>query len=102
MSHKRVTQIARATSRTCLRPDRRRGPSVIAARAVYHRIDHTRTHMTSPTDAPITSNNDVALVVRLPLDLRNALRERAAAEDRSVASLMRIAARTYLDSEAVQ
>ena len=42
---------------------------------------------------------DVAIVVRLPHDLRDALKQRAAAEDRSVASLMRVAARTYLDSE---
>jgi hypothetical protein len=37
--------------------------------------------------------DEVAPVVRLPLDLRDALRARAAAEDRSVASLMRLAAR---------
>lgn len=42
------------------------------------------------------SPNEVALVVRLPRDLRDALKERAAAEDRSVASLLRRAARAYL------
>jgi plasmid stability protein len=56
--------------------------------------------MTSPATASTSSTNDVALVVRLPHDLREALKERAAAEDRSVASLLRVAARTYLDSEA--
>lgn len=47
-----------------------------------------------------TAHNDVAIVVRLPHDLRDALKERAATEDRSVASLLRMAARTYLESEA--
>ena len=42
---------------------------------------------------------DVALVIRLPRDLRDALRQRAAAEDRSIASLMRLAARDYLGKE---
>ena len=55
--------------------------------------------MTSPSNDPNASTNDVAIVVRLPHDLRDALKQRAAAEDRSVASLMRVAARTYLDSE---
>ena len=45
---------------------------------------------------------DVALVVRLPRDLRDALRQRAAVEDRSIASLMRLAARNYLDVEQEQ
>ena len=58
--------------------------------------------MTSTSNDPSTSTNDVALVVRLPHDLRDALKERAAVEDRSLASLMRIAARTYLDTEEGQ
>lgn len=45
-----------------------------------------------------TNVNDVAIVVRLPRDLRDALKERAAAEDRSVASLLRRAARSYLQA----
>lgn len=40
--------------------------------------------------------NEVVVVVRLPRDLRDALKDRAAAEDRSVASLLRRAARAYL------
>ena len=44
------------------------------------------------------STNEVAVVVRLPQDLREALRQRAAAEDRSVASLLRRAARNYLQT----
>lgn len=52
--------------------------------------------MINPTPDP-TRNATVAIVVRLPLELRDALTERAAAEDRSVASLMRRAARAYLD-----
>ena len=40
--------------------------------------------------------NEVAVVVRLPRDLRDALKDRAAAEDRSVASLLRMAARAYV------
>lgn len=59
--------------------------------------------MTSPAHTPHptnpTSTNDVAMVVRLPRDLREALKERAAAEDRSVASVMRLAARQYVGSE---
>lgn len=43
------------------------------------------------------TKDDVALVVRLPRDLRDALKARAAEEDRSVASVLRLAARTYLD-----
>jgi hypothetical protein len=41
--------------------------------------------------------NDVAIVVRLPRELRDALKQQATAEDRSVASLLRVAVRTYLD-----
>jgi plasmid stability protein len=48
---------------------------------------------------PTPKATDVAVVVRLPRELREALKQRAAAEDRSVASLMRLAARTYLEKE---
>lgn len=48
---------------------------------------------------PRTTINDVAIVVRLPHDLRNELKKRAAAEDRSVASLLRVAVRVYLDAQ---
>lgn len=51
---------------------------------------------------PTPPNHDVAVVVRLPRDLRDALRARAAAGDRSVASLLRLAARTYLLEEGDQ
>jgi len=47
-----------------------------------------------------TAPKEAALVVRLPADLRAALQARAIAEDRSVASLLRLAARDYLDEEA--
>jgi len=49
------------------------------------------------TEPPTT--NDVAVVIRLPYDLREALKGRAASEDRSVASLLRRAARAYLQSD---
>ena len=59
--------------------------------------------MPTSTQSPITVSpapaNDVAIVVRLPQDLREALKARAAAEDRSVASVMRWAARQYVESE---
>jgi hypothetical protein len=58
--------------------------------------------MPSPTRQPSAPVNDVALVVRLPHDLRDALKERAAAEDRSLASLLRMAARTYLETDLRQ
>ncbi|WP_344145813.1 hypothetical protein [Nocardioides koreensis] len=48
-----------------------------------------------------TTANDVAVVVRLPRDLRDALKLCAASEDRSVASLLRMAARAYLPAELV-
>ena len=48
------------------------------------------------SNEPIPSIADVAIVVRLPLELRESLKERAAQEDRSVASLLRLAARRYL------
>lgn len=40
--------------------------------------------------------NEVTIVVRLPADLRDAVKARASVEDRSVASLLRLAAREYL------
>lgn len=40
--------------------------------------------------------DDRSLTLRLPSDLWEALRDRAAAEDRSVSSLLRVAARRYL------
>lgn len=43
-----------------------------------------------------TPANDAVLVVRLPAELRDALQARAAIEDRSLASLLRLAARDYL------
>lgn len=46
-----------------------------------------------------TITNDVAVVIRLPHELRDALKQRAAAEDRSLASLMRVAVRAYLEDE---
>jgi hypothetical protein len=50
-----------------------------------------------------TPTNDVAIVVRLPRDLRDALKQRAGLEDRSVASLLRVAVRAYLeDHQEVQ
>ena len=48
-----------------------------------------------PMNEPQTSD-DVAVVVRLPRDLRDELKRQAAQEDRSVASLLRLAARAYL------
>ncbi len=44
--------------------------------------------------------NGVIVVVRLPKDLRDAIKACADREDRSVASLMRVAAREYLDRAA--
>lgn len=41
--------------------------------------------------------NDVALVIRVTSELRDALKARAAEEERSVASVLRLAARSYLD-----
>jgi len=46
-----------------------------------------------------TPQNDVAVVVRLPAELRDALKVAAAAEERSVASLLRLAARQYLNKD---
>jgi len=42
---------------------------------------------------------DIAVLIRLPHELREALRERAESEDRSVASIMRQAARSYLENK---
>lgn len=42
------------------------------------------------------TQNDVALVVRVPHELRDALKQRAADEDRSTASAVRLALREYL------
>lgn len=39
-----------------------------------------------------------AMTVRLPVDLHVRLHERAAKEDRTVASILRLAARQYLDA----
>jgi predicted DNA-binding protein len=52
----------------------------------------------SPNPVSPAPANDVAIVVRLPQDLREALKACAAAEDRSVASIMRLAARQYVES----
>jgi hypothetical protein len=46
-----------------------------------------------------TSMNNIAIVVRLPGDLGEAPKQRAATEDRSVASLLRLAAKRYIDQE---
>ncbi|VXB08147.1 hypothetical protein [Nocardioides sp. AX2bis] len=47
-----------------------------------------------------TTTDDVAVVVvRLPRDFRDALKQRAALEDRSLASLLRVAARAYLQGD---
>ena len=73
-----------------------RGPCEIAALAV-------RSH--PPTEGSALNTeaaaNEIAVVVRLPRELRDALKARAVAEDRSVASLLRRAARDYLrDAES--
>lgn len=51
---------------------------------------------TNESDERPATAMQAAVVVRLPHDLREALRERAAQDDRTVASLMRLAARAYL------
>ena len=48
------------------------------------------------------NTEDVAIVVRLPRDLRDALRHQAAHEDRSLASLIRVASRTYLNETGAE
>lgn len=45
------------------------------------------------------NTNDVAIVVRLSRDLRDALKKQAASEDRSLASMLRVAVRAYLDDQ---
>ena len=49
--------------------------------------------------SPDNPQNDVAVIVRLPQELREALKVQAATEDRSVASLLRVAARGYLNRQ---
>ena len=44
-------------------------------------------------------SKDSALTLRLPPSLHDKLRERAAAEDRTVSQVLRVAALTYLASE---
>lgn len=51
-------------------------------------------HTPGPHNQPVKTT---AVVVRLPQELREALMRRAAAEDRTLASLLRLAARDYLD-----
>jgi hypothetical protein len=51
-------------------------------------------------ETPRDGGMDAAVVVRLSQDLRDALRAQAVAEDRTLASLLRIAARAYLDTAA--
>lgn len=43
-------------------------------------------------------DNDHALTIRLPQDLYAQLRRRAAAEERTVAAVLRLLARQYLDA----
>ena len=43
---------------------------------------------------------DVAVLVRMPQELRDALTQRADDEDRSLASLLRMAARRYLATDS--
>ncbi len=45
---------------------------------------------------------DAVIVVRLPQELRDGLREQAVREDRTVASLIRVAARAYLQAAALR
>ncbi len=47
----------------------------------------------------VARTNDVALTVRLPADLHDRLVQRAAKEDRTVASLLRMAAWAYLKAK---
>ncbi len=47
-------------------------------------------------------SNDTAIVVRLPQELRDGLREQAEREDRSLTSLVRVAVRAYLEAVAPQ
>jgi hypothetical protein len=47
--------------------------------------------------ATMARDNDHALTIRLPQDLYAQLRRRAAAEERTVAAVLRLLARQYLD-----
>jgi hypothetical protein len=49
---------------------------------------------------PEQHRNDVAVVIRLPRELRDRLADHAIVEDRSIASLMRVAATSYLARHA--
>ncbi len=51
----------------------------------------------------MTRDNDHALTIRLPQELYVQLRRRAQAEERTVASILRLLARRYLsDAESVE
>jgi hypothetical protein len=54
-------------------------------------------HKDGSQNASPETSLDAAVVVRLPGALREALRQQAAREDRTLASLLRVAARSYLD-----
>jgi predicted DNA-binding protein len=48
----------------------------------------------------VAADKDRALTVRLPETLHEQLRERAEAEERTIASLLRMAAKQYLNSSS--
>jgi len=48
------------------------------------------------------SARDAVIVVRLPQELRDGLREQADREDRTLTSLIRVAARAYLEAVAAR
>lgn len=48
------------------------------------------------------TTTDVAVVVRLPRELRDELKQRASGDDRSLAAVMRKAVRAYLDAESTR
>jgi predicted transcriptional regulator len=48
----------------------------------------------------MATEKDRALTIRLPEDLHNQLQERAEAEERTIAGVLRLAARRYLDPAA--
>lgn len=50
--------------------------------------------------ATMAIDNDRALTLRLPAGLHDQLRERAEAEERTIAGLLRLAARHYLGATA--
>jgi len=75
-------------------------------------LDDSAGHITVPShrerNSPLANERnlmsdmptlDIAVLIRLPHELREALRERAESEDRSVASIMRQAARSYLENK---